>query len=258
MFNSTEAFLFAILKMKVLHFFLIGGATAFNFPSNPPSNCDVSSQSVKGMEQSRADFLSKVTLTTILSTFSTVAPASARGRATLESSYERYSPRISAGGTFFATSLRKAIEKNDWASIKLATQEPPKKSKSDRAKLDGGTAERAAQAGGFSDARVLVAADLFSASFSDNSVSAKTRKMKDQVEILRSVVEEMNLVAREGLGEDVGGGGLFGIGAKKMTQAELAKRVRELYVEGGSAWNQYIFAANDELPLSLPKMAYLK
>ena len=241
--------------MMFLHFFLIGGATAFNLASN----LGVSSQNVKRMEQSRADFLSKVALTTVLSTLATVAPASARGRATLESSYERYTPRISAGGAFFATSLRKAIEKNDWASIKLATQEPPTKSKSDRAKLDGGTAERAAQAGGFSDARVLVAADLFSASFSDNSVSAKTRKMKDQVEILRSVVEEMNLVAREGLGEDVGGGGgLFGIGAKKRSQAELSKRVRELYVQGGSAWNQYIFAANDELPLSLPKMAYLK
>jgi hypothetical protein len=240
--------------MKILHLFLIGGAAAFNLPLNIVA----SHQNVKINEETRAHFVSKVTLATLLSTLATVQPAAARGRATLEGSYERYSPRIIAGGKFFATDLRRAIEKNDWASIKLATDEPPPKQKSDRAKVDGGTSERAAQAGGFSDARVLVAADLFAAAFSDNSISAKTKKMKDQVAVLRSVVSDMNQAAREGLGEEVSGGGLFGLGAKKTSQAELAKRVRELYGQGGTAWNKYIFEANDELPLSLPKFAFLK
>jgi hypothetical protein len=105
---------------------------------------------------------------------------------------------------------------------------------------------------------VLVAADLLAAAFSDNSISAKTKKMKDQVAVLRSVVSGMNHASREGLGEEVGGGGLFGLGAKKTSQAELAKRVRELYGQGGTAWNQYIFEANDELPLSLPKLAFFE
>jgi len=240
--------------MQILHYLLISGAAAYNLPSN----IGVSRQQGTLIEESRADFLSKAALTTVFSVLASVQPVGARGRATLEASYERYIPRISAGGTFFATDLRKAIEKNDWNSIKLATQEPPKKSKSDRSKLDGGTAERAAQAGGFSDARVLAAADLFAASFSDNSISAKTKKMTEQVAILRSVVQDMNLAARQGLGEDTSSGGFFGIADKKLSQAELAKRVRELYVEGGTAWNQYTFAANDELPLSLPKLAYLK
>ena len=84
-------------------------------------------------------------------------PASARGRATLEASYDRYSPRIVEGGTYYKTDLRNAIAKSDFEVIKAATSEPPSKSKEGRKKIDGGAAERAAQAGGFSDFRVLSA-----------------------------------------------------------------------------------------------------
>lgn len=187
-----------------------------------------------------------------------ITPADARGRATLEQSYDRYTPRIIAGGQFFANDLRKLIERNDWEGIKAATAEPPKKkTKADLAKVDAGIAERAAKAGGFSDSRVLVAADLYAGAFSDNSISAKTKKMRDSVQKLRAVVEGMNLAAKEALGEEKGGGGLFGFGAKKPTQTELAKKVRELYVAGGNYWNQYIFDANDELPITLQKLPYL-
>merc|ERR1712071_647898 len=87
-------------------------------------------------------------------------------------------------------------------------------------------------AGGFSDARVLIAADLYAAAFSDNSISTKTKNMKEKVEKLRSIVQQLNTVAREGLGEDVGGGGFLGLGTKKPSQAELSKTAKELYVEG--------------------------
>ncbi len=46
-------------------------------------------------------------------------PASARGRATLEYSLDRYYPRIEAGGVFYANDLKKAIERNDWKAIKV-------------------------------------------------------------------------------------------------------------------------------------------
>lgn len=52
------------------------------------------------------------------------------------------------------------------------------------------------------------------------------------VEILREVINGMNSCAKQALGEENAGGGLFGIGAKKPSQAELAKTVRELYVKG--------------------------
>ena len=185
------------------------------------------------------------------------APASARGRATLEQSYDRYAPRILAGGEFYSKDLRKLVEKSDWAGIKNALREPPKRSKEDKSKVDGGIAERAAQAGGFSDARVLVAADLFASAFSDNSISTKTKKMKTEVETLREIVQGMDLAARQGLGE-VGGGGLFGFGSKKPSQSELSKTVRELYTKGGNAWNKYIFVANEELPVQLQKLPYIK
>ena len=183
-------------------------------------------------------------------------PALARGRATLEYSYDRYAPRIVAGGQFYANDFRKLVEKNDWAGIKSALQEPPKRSKEDKAKIDGGISERAAQAGQFSDSRVIVACDLFASAFSDNSISPKTKKMKEQVDILRQTVTEMNLVALEALGE-VSSGGFFGIGAKKPTQAESAKKIRQLYIAGGNAWNKYIFTANEELPIQLKKLPYL-
>lgn len=46
---------------------------------------------------------------------------------------------------------------DDWAGIQNALQEIPKREKSDLSKPDAGVADRARQAGQFSDARVLVA-----------------------------------------------------------------------------------------------------
>lgn len=219
------------------------------FMSNSESSSDL---------QTRSNFLSTSTSAIIAASFFLdPSPAYARGRATLEASYDRYTPRILAGGQFYAKDLRKLIEKNDWNGIKLATSEPPKRSKEDKSKVDGGIQERASKAGGFSDARVLVAADLFAASFSDNSVSTKTKNMKEKVVKLRVVIQEMNLAARRALGEEKAEGGLFGFGAKQPSANELANTVRKLYIEGGNEWNEYIFAANDSLPVQLKKLPYL-
>lgn len=212
------------------------------------------------IETCRGDFLfntSKLLFLTTTSAASVVEPAHARGRSTLDSSYDRYVPRILAGGEFYSKDLRNIIGKSDWVGLRDATAEPPKKSKKDRVKADGGVAERASKAGGFSDSRVLVACDLFAAAFSDNSISAKTKAMKSKVEVLREVVNGMNSCAKQALGEENAGGGLFGIGAKKPSQAELAKTVRELYVKGGNAYNEFIYAANDELPIQYNKLPYL-
>lgn len=140
---------------------------------------------------------------------------------------------------------------------KAATAEPPERTKADKSKPDGGIAERAAKAGGFSDARVIAAADLWAASFSDNSISPKTKKMKEQTEIMKEVVAGMNTAAKLALGEEKAGGGFFGLGAKAPSQVELAKQVRELYIKGGNAYNQYVFISNDELPVQLKKLPYL-
>jgi hypothetical protein len=187
----------------------------------------------------------------------TQEPAFARGRATLEKSYQRYAPRITAGGVFYGDDLRKLVEKSDWTGIKNALQEPPERKKEDLNKVDAGVAERARQAGGFSDARVLVAADLFAAAFSDSSISPKTKKMQASVEKVRTVVQELQSVARQGLGEETSGG-LFGIGAKQASQSELTKKARELYVAGGTSWNDYVYEANDYLALVFDRLPYIK
>jgi hypothetical protein len=140
---------------------------------------------------------------------------------------------------------------------KFATQEPPKRSKEDKSKADGGIAERAAQAGGFSNARVITAADLWAASFSDNSISTKTKQMKEQTAILAEVVEKINISAKLALGEEKPSGGFLGFGTKAPSQAQLAKEVRELYIKGGNSWNQYVFLANDDLPIQLKRLPYL-
>lgn len=137
-------------------------------------------------------------------------------------------------GEFYSKDLKAIIAKNDWEGLKAATAEPPKRTKADKAKPDGGIAERAAKAGGFSDARVLTACDLFAAGFSDNSISAKTKAMKAEVDVMRNVVEEMNLSARIALGETKPEGGLFGMGGKKPSVQELAQNVRKLYIDGGN------------------------
>jgi len=185
-----------------------------------------------------------------------IEAADARGRATLDYSYERYVPRILDGGNFFKKDLSSMIGKSDWGGIKSSLAGPPKKTKNDRSKTDGGIAERVAQTGKFSDARVLVACDLFASAFSDNSISQKTKNMQKEVKELRQVVIEMDLVARQALGEETSGG-FFGIGAKKSSKEELSKRMKQLYLQGGQAWNRYIFAANDGLPVQLKKLPYL-
>jgi hypothetical protein len=54
-------------------------------------------------------------------------PAQARGRATLEFAYDKYTPRILAGGNFFKAQLKSMIVGNDFAGIKSALAEPPQK-----------------------------------------------------------------------------------------------------------------------------------
>jgi hypothetical protein len=214
---------------------------------------------LNGEEQTRSDFISTVSIVSALVIATTpIEPVYARGRATLEYAYDRFTPRIIDGGKFYKSQLSSAIAKSDWKFIKSSTTEPPKKSKEDRALADGGTAKRAALAGGFSDSRVLAAMDLFASDFSDNSISPKTKAMKAEVEKLREVVQELNKAARIALGEEKsGGGGLFGIGGKTPSQSELAKEVQELYLKGGNAYNQYIFVANDGLPVQFGKLPYL-
>jgi phytoene dehydrogenase-like protein len=182
--------------------------------------------------------------------------AQARGRATLEQSFERYAPRIRAGGAFYATDLRKLIESNDFAGIRDALAEPPQRTRDDLQKSDGGVAERARKSGGFSDARVLVAADLLASAFSESSISSKTKKMQGAVQKMRSVVKEMQGVVNETLGEEKGG--FFGIGTKKANPADSAKKLRQLYVQGGNAWNEYVFAANENLALQFDKFEFIK
>ena len=209
---------------------------------------------------SRAEFLQKSSsIIAAAASWSlvTVDPAFARGRATLEQAYDRYYERISNGGNFYKTQLKSLIAKDDWAGINVALQEPPKKTRADRAKIDGGIQERAAQAGEFSDARVLVALDLLAAQFSDNSISPKTKKMQKNVEEIRAAITEMKSLCRQALGEESSGGGMFGMGKKQVSKKELSKRMRELYTIGGNAWNQYAFVANEGIPKTLQQLPYL-
>ena len=86
-------------------------------------------------ETNRADVLSTISRAAAAvaagsaATVLAPSPSFARGRATLEAAYDRYTPRIIAGGQFYAQDFKKMIEKNDFMAIIAATVEPPKKSK---------------------------------------------------------------------------------------------------------------------------------
>jgi hypothetical protein len=183
--------------------------------------------------------------------------AQARGRATFEVAYRKFTPRIVTGGEFYSTDMKKMIAAADFAGIKNALQEPPSRTKEDLSKSDSGVAARARQAGQFSDARVLVAADLYAASFSEASISIKTKKMKEAVTKMRNVVQEMESIVSDALGES-SSGGLFGLGGKKVDKTEAAKKLRALYVEGGNAYNEYVLLANENLAMQFDKLAYIK
>lgn len=245
-------------KINLLAAVLLGSTavvSSFNFASVNNKKLQLVTSGIEE-ECTRSDFLKRAAFATGAAALLPPGPAYARGRATLDYAYDRYVPRIIEGGEFFKKDMATMIGRSDWAGIKNALAEPPKKTREDRSKVDGGVAERAAQAGKFSDSRVLVACDLFASTFSDNSISVKTKAMKKEVDQLRTVVEEMSLVARQALGEDTGGG-FFGIGAKKGSKDELARNMKQLYVQGGQAWNRYVFAANEGLPVQLKKLPYL-
>lgn len=123
-------------------------------------------------------------------------------------------------------------------------------------KPDAGVAARAKQAGQLSEARVVVAADLLAAAFSDSSISPKTKKMKAAVENLRAAVQGMSSTAKLALGEEKSGG-LFGFGGKKPSASELAKQMRDYYVAGGNAFNEYIYAANEDLALQFDRFPFV-
>jgi hypothetical protein len=182
--------------------------------------------------------------------------ASARGRATLEQAYRKYTPRILAGGAFYASEMKQLVASANFAAIQNSLREPPSRQKDDLKKPDSGVADRARLAGQFSDARVLTAADLYAAAFSESSISPKTKKMQAAVAKMRSVVEEMEEVCKQALGES--SGGLFGLGAKKVDKTELAKQLRTLYVDGGNAYNEYILTANQDLALQFDKLPFIK
>mmetsp|Transcript_22213 Transcript_22213/g.46690 ORF Transcript_22213/g.46690 Transcript_22213/m.46690 type:complete len:177 (-) Transcript_22213:368-898(-) len=82
---------------------------------------------------SRANFLNtslSLIATTATLSLIPVDPAFARGRATLEQAYDRYSGRIIGGGNFYKNEMKTMIAKDDWAGIRAALQEPPKKNQS--------------------------------------------------------------------------------------------------------------------------------
>lgn len=95
---------------------------------------------------SRLEFIQTLAVTTVAAStagfFVQPQPALATGRATLDQSYQRYAPRIRAGGEFYGGEFKQLILKSDWAGIKNALQEIPSRSKEDLQKVDSGVADR--------------------------------------------------------------------------------------------------------------------
>jgi hypothetical protein len=168
--------------MKVLCALLAVVPLAWGFvPSTPRSATRLA---LDASVTSRDDFLKSAALVTI-GTLGFQAPALATGRATLEVTYAKYSPRIRTGGQFYGNEFKQIVVKGDWAGIKEALGDVPPRKKEDlqvgprlscrtwiifvstfshliislvlAQRADAGVAARARQAGEFSEDRVLVA-----------------------------------------------------------------------------------------------------
>ena len=132
--------------------------------NNEEENKDIGSMSFITIDKSpscssRSVFLRTSVVASVVASGLLAPPqtAWATGRATFEQAYRRYGPRIRAGGEFYQQDLKDLILKSDWQGIQAALREVPKRAKGDLNKPDAGVAQRARLAGGFSDARVLVA-----------------------------------------------------------------------------------------------------
>lgn len=81
---------FAIFIMKIIMFLLVSSAVAFVAPAaTRRTRAPLMVVSARNVEASRADFLANSAVLTTLSTLIFVPPSEARGRATLEQSYDR-------------------------------------------------------------------------------------------------------------------------------------------------------------------------
>jgi len=114
--------------MKFLHsalFLLTITASEAFAPNSAPTKASTSLNAQSDESSiSRQDFISAAIAASVGSAMLLpVESAQARGRATLEYSYDRYYPRLEAGGIFYAKDLRQAIAKNDWAAIKVSLKQ---------------------------------------------------------------------------------------------------------------------------------------
>lgn len=81
--------------------------------------------------------------------------------------------------------------------------------------------------------------------------------MKKDVEEIRAVINEMQSICKQALGEESANGGFFGVGKKQASKKELSNRMKELYINGGTAWNRYAFAANAGIPKTVQQLPTL-
>ena len=108
------------LSAAVLSLFLVGQVASLQSSSVPKTANRVAVETSSTSATTRQDFLQQsaaLTIASVATAFSAVEPAVARGRATLDQAYERYTPRIIAGGSFYKKDLRDMIAKSDFDGV---------------------------------------------------------------------------------------------------------------------------------------------
>jgi hypothetical protein len=116
------------MMMKVLCALFAVAPLAWGFVANAPRSA--TRLTLDASVTSRDDFLKSAAVITI-GTLGFQTPALATGRATLEVTYDRYSPRIRAGGQFYGNEFKQIVAKADWAGIKEALGDVPPRKKED-------------------------------------------------------------------------------------------------------------------------------
>lgn len=120
-----------VMKFTSICVFLLPLASGF-VADTPSRNARLTLDATQGSVNTlnRKDFIKAPSLLTI-GLLGFREPALATGRATLEQSYERYAPRIRAGGQFYQGDFKQMVAKGDFKAIKEATEGVPPRSKGD-------------------------------------------------------------------------------------------------------------------------------
>lgn len=162
-------------------------------------------------------------------------------RAAQKRTYFRFTPKLTAGMNFYKGDLKKAIDKEDWPTVKTLFEEFVYKVNKDD--LGSNQMDTPINQQFYRPMTVLAG------SFAERAASPKQRALTE----IEADFEKA-MVGLEGCTKDMKGEGFFAATTKMPTGAARVKQAKQSWEAGKLAINNYIDTFNDGLMLELNKL----